>query len=321
MQTRRVGSSGLQVSEIGLGSWLTLGSRFDDAPAGRLVRRAFDSGINFFDTADVYANGAAETTLGRALRDIPRHHVVLASKCFFPMSAHANDAGLSRKHIVESVEGSLARLGTHYLDLHQCHRPDPAVPIEETVRAYEDLVRQGKLLYWGVSHWQRDQLEVACEIADRTHGYRPISNQNEYSLLARDLERSQLPWCERYGIGQLVFSPLGQGVLSGKYRDGRRPEGSRAKDAERNRWMSAYLAPGVLARVERLRAIAEELSLSLSKLALAWCLRSTAVASVIVGATSAAQLDENCSASGIALPEAALKRIDEIFSAPRNAPG
>jgi aryl-alcohol dehydrogenase-like predicted oxidoreductase len=313
MQTRRVGASGLQVSEIGLGSWLTLGSKFDEPGAARLVQSAFDKGINFFDTADVYADGEAERSLGRALRDIPRHHVVVASKCFFAMSDRPNDAGLSRKHVVESVEQSLARLGTDYLDLHQCHRPDPDVPIEETVRAYEDLVRQGKILYWGVSKWERGQIEAACEVADRVHGYRPISNQPEYSLLARDVEGELLGWCCQQGVGQIVFSPLGQGDLSGKYRDGARPTGSRANDAERNQWMSRYLEPDSLARVERLRPIAEELSLSLSQLALAWCLRSRAVASVIVGATSEAQLEENCSASGLTLPAPALEQIDEIF--------
>lgn len=316
MRTRRVGSSGLHVSEVALGSWLTLGSRFDDADAEKLVRRAFDLGVNFFDTADVYANGAAERALGHALRDIPRHHVVVASKCFFPMSDHPNDSGLSRKHVVESVEGSLRRLGADYLDLHQCHRPDPSVPIDETVRAYEDLVRQGKLLYWGVSKWEQEDLERACAVADQRNAYRPISNQPEYSLLERSVERSVFPACNALDIGQIVFSPLGQGVLSGKYRGGKRPHGSRANDAERNGWMKSYLEPGVLDRVEALRPIANELSVSLTQLALAWCLRTRSVASVIVGATSIAQLEENCGASGISLPGDALERIDEIFPSP-----
>jgi len=319
MQTRPVGDAGLRVSEIAFGSWLTLGSRFDETSTERLVLRAFDLGVNFFDTADVYAKGAAEIALGRALQGVSRHHVVVASKCFFPMSDRPNDGGLSRKHIVESVDGSLRRLGTDYLDLHQCHRADPDVAIEETVRAYEDLVRQGKLLYWGVSKWGPEQIAEACRVADRVNGYRPISNQPEYSLLERGLERSVLPGCAALGIGQIVFSPLGQGVLTGKYRAGSRPAGSRANDDQRNRWMGDYLAPEVVDRVEALRPIADGLSISLSQLALAWCLRTSAVASVIVGATSIAQLEENCGASGITLPDSALKRIDEIFPPPEMA--
>jgi voltage-dependent potassium channel beta subunit len=314
MQTRRVGRSGLRVSEVGLGSWLTLGAGSDDTVAGRLVAHAVDRGVDFFDTADVYADGAAEVSLGRALRHTPRGDVVIGTKCFFPMPDAPNDGGLSRKHVFESVDGSLRRLGTDYIDLHQCHRADPDVPIEETVRAYEDLVRQGKVLHWGVSKWSREELEGACEAADRTNGFRPISNQPEYSLLHREVEESVMPWCEKHGIGQLVFSPLAQGVLTGKYREGARPPTSRASDEERGQWMSAYLAPEVLARVEALRPIAQELSLTLTQLAIAWCLRTPAVSSVIVGATSEEQLDENCSASGIALPDAALARIDEIFA-------
>lgn len=304
------------MSEVALGSWLTLGSRFDDASAEKLVQRAYDLGVNFFDTADVYAKGAAEQSLGRALAAISRHHVVVASKCFFPMSDRPNDAGLSRKHIVESVEGSLRRLGTDYLDLHQCHRPDADVAVEETVRAYEDLIRQGKLLYWGVSKWGAQAIEEACAVADRVNGYRPISNQPEYSLLERELETKILPGADALGIGQVVFSPLGQGVLTGKYGGGQRPEESRAQDAQRNLWMADYLTEDILERVELLRPIADELSLSLSQLALAWCLRTPSIASVIVGATSLAQLEENCGASGVPLPRDVVARIDEIFPAP-----
>ena len=316
MQTRRIGRSGLRVSEVALGSWLTIGSRFDVASAEELVQRAYDLGINFFDTADVYAKGTAEEVLGRALAGISRHHIVLASKCFFPMSDHPNDGGLSRKHIMESVEGSLRRLGTDYLDLHQCHRPDPEVAIEETVRAYEDLVRQGKLLYWGVSKWGSEEIQEACAVADRVNGYRPISNQPEYSLLERGIEAGVLPAADSLGLGQIVFSPLGQGVLTGKYGGGKRPSESRASDEQRNQWMSGYLTDETLERVERLRPIASELSISLTQLALAWCLSTPGIASVIVGATSIAQLEENCSGSGITLPKEALERIDEIFPPP-----
>ena len=315
MEARRVGSSGLRVSEIGLGSWLTLGSSVDSAGGAELVHRAFDLGVNFFDTADVYATGKAEEALGHALRDLPRHHLVLASKCFFPMSERPNDAGLSRKHVVESVEGSLRRLRTDYLDIHQCHRADPGVAMAETVRAYEDLIRQGKLLYWGVSEWSGAQIADACRLADASGGYRPISNQPGYSILRRGIEAEVLPRCEPLGVGQLVFSPLAQGALTGKYAADRAPIGSRAADPQRNRWMAELLEDTSLAKVDALRPLADELGISLAQLALAWCLRTPAVASVIVGATRVAQLEENCKASGIRLPEETLARIDEIAPA------
>src|SRR5512134_1690815 len=183
MKVRNLGRSGLQVSEVSLGSWLTLGSRVDAAGTRDLVRTAWDLGINCFDTADVYARGAAEELLREALAGLSRHHLVIATKAYFPMSERPNDRGLSRKHVRESVEGSLRRLGTDYLDLHQCHRADPAVPVEETVRAYEDMIRQGKILYWGVSEWRAAQIVDACRSADLHGAYRPISNQPEYSLL------------------------------------------------------------------------------------------------------------------------------------------
>ncbi len=316
MRTRRVGHSGLQVSEVGLGTWLTLGSKLGAAAGSELVERAYDLGINFFDTADIYENGAAERSLGRALRDLPRSHVVVATKCFFPMSERPGDSGLSRKHIFDSVEGSLHRLGMDYIDLHQCHRADPEVPLQETVRAYEDLVRQGKLLYWGVSHWSGEQIGEACRIADERGGDRPISSQPEYSILRRELEAALLPACNRLGLGQLVFSPLAQGALTGKYLRGERPAASRASDDRRNRSIAAYLGAAELRRVEALRPLADELGISLAQLALAWCLRTPAVASVIVGATRREQLEENCKASGMKLPDELLHRIDAISPAP-----
>ena len=183
------------------------------------------------------------------MRDLPRHQLVIASKCFFPMSEHPNDRGLSRKHIVESVEASLRRLGTDYLDLEQCHRPDPTTPMEETVRAFEDLIRQGKILYWGVSEWRAAHVLDACRIAELRNAYRPVSNQPQYSILRRGIEREVLPVCRREGLGQVVFSPLAQGVLTGKYASGARPEGSRALDQQRNQFMDAFLADDVVAGV------------------------------------------------------------------------
>ena len=301
------------MSEVALGSWLTIGSSVGQAATHEIVRSAVDLGINLFDTADVYARGAAELALREALSGISRHHVVLATKAFFPMSDRPNDRGLSRKHLFESVEGSLRRLGTDYLDLHQCHRPDPDTPLEETVGAYADLVRQGKVLYWGVSEWSGEQIAGACRMADARQGYRPISSQPQYSILRRGIERDVQPLCMREGLGQIVWSPLAQGVLTGKYRDGQRPEGTRAVDPERGIFMRDLLRDDVLERVQQLTPLAQELDISLAQLALAWCLRDRAVASVIVGVTRAAQLEENARASEIELPPEALEQIDALF--------
>jgi voltage-dependent potassium channel beta subunit len=313
MKTRRIGQSGLQVSEVGLGSWLTLGSSVDPKGSATLVEQAFDLGVNFFDTADVYSEGAAEEVLGTALRAIPRQHVVLGTKCYFPMSERPNDRGLSRKHIFESVEASLQRLGTDYIDLHQAHRADPHTPMQETVRAYEDLIRQGKVLYWGVSEWSAAQISEACAIADATGGYRPISNQPNYSIMRRQIEAGVLPRCRKLGLGQLAFSPLGQGVLTGKYCGGTRPDGSRALDPSRSAFMQTYLEDEDLAAVERLIPLARGLGLTLAQLALAWCLRNPNVSCVIVGVTGVEQLQENCGAAGVALPEEVTQEIDRLF--------
>ncbi len=315
MEYRSLGRSGLQVSEVALGSWLTLGSSVDRETTREIVLRAYDLGINFFDTADVYASGQAEEVLGQALRAIPRRYVVIATKAFFPMSQQPNDRGLSRKHLFESVEASLRRLGTDYLDLHQCHRADPSTPIEETVCAYQDLIRQGKVLYWGVSEWSPAQIAEACRVAGERLAFRPISNQPQYSLLRRQIEAEVIPTCEREGLSQVVFSPLAQGVLSGKYSGGARPSGSRATDAQRNQFMRAYLEQETLARVDRLQPLAGELGISLAQLALAWCLRKRNVASVIVGATRTAQLEENVKAAGVGLSAELVARIDAIAPA------
>ena len=304
------------MSEVSLGSWLTLGSSLDPGAARQLVHKAYDLGINLFDSADIYADGAAERALGGALCDIPRRHVVIATKCFFPVSERANDRGLSRKHIFESAEASLSRLGTDYIDLFQCHRPDATTPVEETVCAFEDLIRQGKILYWGVSEWSAAQIVDACRTAQRRNAYRPISNQPRYSILRRDLESEILPVSEREGLGQIAFSPLGQGVLTGKYSGGRRPAGSRAVDDARNTLMDAYLEPAALERVDALTPLADELGISLAQLALAWCLRWPSVSSVIVGATSGEQLEENTKASGMRIPAEIEARIDEIAPPP-----
>jgi len=315
MHYRPLGSSGLRVSEISLGSWLTYGATVDIAGAAKVVAAALELGINTFDTADVYAGGAAEEALREALRGAARHKAVIATKAFFPMSEDPNDRGLSRKHLFESVEASLRRLGTDYLDLHQCHRADESVPLEETVRAYEDLIRSGKVLYWGVSEWSHKQIEAAAEVADRWRAYRPTSSQPQYSMLRRGIEKRVLRTCTKLGIGQIVWSPLAQGVLTGKYGTGARPEGTRAAHPFQSRFMEAFLTEEMLARVERLRPIAADLGLSMAQLALAWVLRQPNVASAIVGATSPAQIEDTAKASGVVLPPESLARIDAIFPA------
>ncbi len=313
MKYRQLGRSGLRVSEVSLGSWLTLGKTVDLKHTRTIVQRAFELGVNFFDTADVYAGGAAEEALRHGLEGIPRHQVVLATKAFFPMSDRPNDRGLSRKHLFESVEGSLRRLGTGYLDLHQCHRFDPTTPLEETVRAYEDLVRAGKLLYWGVSEWKASEIESACRVAEQCGAYKPTSNQPQYSILYRRVERDVIPVSTREGLGQVVWSPLAQGVLTGKYAGATKPSGTRAADPEQSVFMQRFLDPETLVRVEKLRPVASEAGLSLAGLALAWCLRQENVSSVIVGATRVEQIDQNVVAAGVALSPDVLAQVDALF--------
>jgi aryl-alcohol dehydrogenase-like predicted oxidoreductase len=317
VEYRNLGRSGLVVSEVSVGSWLTLGSSVDRAGTREIVHRAFDLGVNLFDTADVYSNGAGEEALGNALRDIPRRYVVIATKCFFPMSERPNDRGLSRKHITESVEGSLARLGTDYVDLIQCHRYDPNTPVEETVRAFDDLVRQGKVLYWGVSEWRAAQIVDACRTADALRAVRPISNQPQYNLLRRDIEAEVVPVSRQEGLSQIVFSPLAQGALTGKYSGGRRPSGTRATDSARNVFMTSFLDAETLAKTDRLAPLAADLGISMAQLALSWCLAEPNVASVITGVTRVSQLEDNVKASGLRLPREILERIDAIFPRPR----
>ncbi len=316
MRYRNVGRSGLKVSEVGLGSWLTFGGTVDQATTTACVHRAFDLGVIFFDTADIYAKGRAEIAFGRALKEFGRPDYVLASKVFWPMSDNPNDAGLSRKHILESCDASLKRLGVEYLDLYQCHRFDPNVPVEEVVRAMETLIRHGKILYWGVSVWSSRQITEAVRLADRFIAYRPISNQPPYNLLQRDIEADVLPVSEREGLGQVVFSPLAEGVLTGKYAGGRIPKGSRADNPKTRQFMESHLNPGTFERVERLREIAGGLGLTPAALALAWCLRRQSVASVIVGATRVEQVEENVRGSGVELPADVITELDKIFPPP-----
>lgn len=314
MHYRRLGASGCKVSAIGLGSWMTFGS-MGERTARSIVRKAFDLGINFFDTADVYDQGKAEAQLGGILQDFPRKDYVLASKVYFPTGDGPNDRGLSRKHVFETVHASLRRLKTDYIDLLQCHRYDEETPVAETVRAFDDLIRQGKVLYWGVSLWSAQQLDEAVETARWLHATPPVSNQPAYSLLNRDIEAKVLPTCRRLGMGILPYSPLAQGVLTGKYNDGARPHDSRAADHKRNRFMQKYLDEGSLDRVRQMTALAGEAGMSPAQLALAWILRRDEISSVLVGSTRASQLEENAAAADLEPEPEILERLDELFPA------
>lgn len=311
MEYRRLGRSGLKVSAIGLGTWLTFGSRLDDGTAGAILRRALDLGVNLVDTADVYDRGGAEAQLGRLLADVPRKDVVLASKVYFPTGEGPNDRGLGRKHVFETLHASLRRLRTDYLDLFQCHRYDAETPLEETVRAFDDLVRQGKVLYWGVSCWTAAQIDEAVETARAIGAQPPVSNQPPYSLLDREIEVEVLPACRRRGLGVLAFSPLAQGVLTGKYLGGARPGDSRLADEARNRFMVRHLEADTLAKVEAMGALAREAGVTPAQLALRWVLRREEVASALVGATKVSQVEEN--AADVRVDPCVLERLDATF--------
>jgi voltage-dependent potassium channel beta subunit len=314
MQYRRLGRAGVRVSTIALGSWLTYGGPVAQEAATQCIHTAYDLGINLFDTANVYHQGAAEQVVGRALKDFPRESYVLATKVFFPMGTGPNDRGLSRKHIMEQCHASLRRLGTDYIDLYQCHRYDPEVPLEETLRALDDLVTQGKVLYVGVSEWSATQLADAVYMARELNLDRIASNQPIYNMLQRYIERDVLPFCEREGIGQIVFSPLSQGILTGKYQPGRQPQqGTRAADPESNTFMQGLMQEKTLTAVQQLSTLAEQNGCTLAQLALAWVLRKPIISAAIIGASRPQQVEENAKASEIALSEDVLQRVDEIL--------
>ena len=314
MEYRNLGGSGVKVSEISLGSWLTYGGSVAAEEAKACIHKAYDLGINFFDTANVYMRGAAEEIVGDALGGYDRDSYFLATKVYFPMGEGPNDRGLSRKHITEQCHASLRRLGTDYVDLYQCHRYDAYTPLEETMRTLDDLVRQGKVLYIGVSEWTAEQIGDALRIAGEMNLDRIVSNQPRYSMIQRQIEAEVVPLSEREGVGQVVFSPLAQGILTGKYRPGEAPEqGTRAADPENNRFMQRLMNEDVLSAVDKLRPIAEEAGLSMPQLALAWILRQPNVSSAIIGASRPEQVEDNASASGVELPDGALERIDEAL--------
>ncbi|MDT7633561.1 MAG: hypothetical protein QOI50_5491 [Pseudonocardiales bacterium] len=315
MEFRRLGRSGLTVSAISYGNWITHGGQVEEDQAVSCVRAALDAGITTFDTADVYAGTRAEAVLGRALAGQRREGLEIFTKVYFPTGTGQNDRGLGRKHITESIHNSLRRLGTDYVDLYQAHRYDASTPLEETMSVFADLVHSGKALYIGVSEWNPEQIAAGAELA-RELRIPLISNQPQYSMLWRVIEPAVVPTCEREGISQIVWSPIAQGVLTGKYRPGAAPpEGSRATDETSGgaQMISRWLRDDVLTRVQELRPLAAEAGLSMAAFAVAWVLQNKNVASAIVGATRPEQIKDNVAAAGVTLDAELLHRVDQVL--------
>jgi voltage-dependent potassium channel beta subunit len=320
MNYRKIGRYGMKVSEIALGSWLTYGGSFGQEQADACVKKAYDLGINYFDTADVYGAGqthpgAAEEVLAKSLEGFTRSSYVLATKAFWPVGDGPNDRGLSRKHIVEQCNASLKRLDTDYVDIFYCHRYDPETPIDEVMRALDDLIRQGKVLYAGVSEWSATQILDAQSTA-RQLNLSPIAiDQPAYNMLNRYIEKEVMPMCAREGLGIAVFSPLAEGVLTGKYKKGQElPKGSRAADPKVGHFVERYLTEENFAKVERLSTLAAENGITVAQLALAWILHHKEISSVIIGASRPEQIDENAKAIDVTLDEHTLEAIDEVLT-------
>jgi voltage-dependent potassium channel beta subunit len=316
MKYRPLGLCGTKVSVLSLGGWITYGDAVtDESLVTTILQTGFDAGINFFDMADVYAKGKAEECMGKGLKNFPRHELVLSSKVYFPMSDDVNDCGLSRKHIMESINRSLQRIGTDYLDIYFCHRYDEDTPLEETVRAMDDLVRQGKILYWGTSDWSGDQIRDAFELCDEYNCYPPQVEQPRYNLLARKkFEQDVRPALLETGMGAVNFSPLAYGILTGKYDDGI-PQGARLDYHE---WLrKRYFKDEILDIVKKMKSIADQLNCTRSQLALAWVIHQEGISSVITGATRLEQLQENLGAKDIVLSESQLQELDNLFTPDR----
>ncbi len=313
MRYRKLGRWGASVSVIGLGSWLTYGASVEADTATECIKRAYDLGVNFFDTANVYARGAAEEVVGTAIAGFPRDSYVLATKVYFPMGDGPNDRGLSRKHVHEQLHHSLRRLGLDYIDLYQCHRYDTGTPLEETCSVMNDLIRRGDILYWGVSEWSADQIAHAVDLC-RIHGWDPpVSNQPQYSALWRQIEERVLPVCEDLGLGNVVWSPLAQGILTGKYDSVQDvPPGSRAAGSNAG-MMDGFFTQEILDAVARVKPLAGEAGCSLAQLALGWCLREPQVSSVIAGATKVSHIDDNVAAGELDVADEIFDRMDEIL--------
>ena len=315
MKHVKLGNSGLKISNIIYGNWLTHGSQVEEDQAQACVRAALDAGITTCDTADVYANGAAEQVLGRALRGERRESLEILTKVYWPTGPKGpNDSGLSRKHILESIDASLQRLGTDYVDVYQAHRYDVETPIEETMAAFADVVRQGKALYIGVSEWTAEQIRFAHDFSKQM-GFQVISNQPQYNMLHRIIEGDVIPTSRSLGISQIVFSPVAQGVLTGKYLPGKKaPKGSRGRDDKGGAQMiQRWMDDEILTRVAELGPIAKDLGLSMSQLAVAWVLQNDNVAAAIIGASRPEQVVENVAASEVELPDEVMARIDEVL--------
>lgn len=314
MKFRRLGNTGLKLSEISLGSWLTYGGYVEDDNAIRIIDKAYSLGINYFDTANVYHIGEAEKVVGKALKQFPRDSYVLSTKVFFPMGEGINQHGLSRKHIIEQANSSLKRLEHDYVDIYYAHRYDADTPLEETLRAFDDLIRQGKTLYVGVSQWTPAQIAEAVHIADKKLLDRIVVNQPVYNMFDRYIEKEIIPLCEKHGIGQVVYSPLAQGMLTGKYKKGQlAPQGSRAADADGKRMISRYMEERHYQKIEALERLAEKIDIRLSQLAIAWTLKEKNVCSALIGASNPSQLEENIKAIDIELTEEILKEIEDIL--------
>jgi len=314
MQHRYLGNSGLKISEIIYGNWLTHGSQVEDQQAIKTVHAALDGGITTFDTADVYANLAAEKVMGDALKGQRREGLEILTKVYWPVAEKGpNDVGLSRKHIMESIDGSLKRLQTDYVDLYQAHRFDYETPLEETMQAFGDLVRMGKVLYVGVSEWNAEQIREGQALASQM-GYRLISNQPQYSMLWRVIEEKVVPTSQELGLSQIVWSPLAQGVLTGKYLPGAElPADSRAANSEIGGFMEKFLGDDLLTKIQKLIPLAEQLELSLAQFSIAWVLQNKNIAAAIVGASKPEQIASNIKASGVEIPTELMKQADDIL--------
>ncbi len=315
MEYRRLGSSGMYVSEITYGNWITHGSQVEQDAAIKCVRTALECGITTFDTADMYAETRAETVLGKALKGVRRESYELLTKVYWPTGAGKNDRGLSRKHIMESVNASLKRLQTDHIDLYQFHRFDYETPLEESLSAFDDLIRQGKVFYIGFSEWSATEINSALKIQEKMSYNKFVSSQPQYSMLWRVIESQVVPVCKANGIGQIVWSPIAQGALSGKYLPGKKPPaGSRATDKKGGANMiSRWMRDEVLSAVQKLKPIAESANLTLSQLAIAWVLQNPNVSSAIIGATKPEQIKENVKASGVKLSERTMREIDQVL--------
>lgn len=316
MEYRRLGSTGMYVSEITYGNWITHGSQVEAEAANKCVRAALELGITTLDTADVYAGTRAESVLGKALKGVKRESYELFTKVYWPTGTGKNDRGLSRKHIMESCNASLKRLKTDYVDLYQAHRFDFETPLEETLGAFDDLIRSGKVLYIGFSEWNSEQIAQALKIQDQKGYYRFISSQPQYSMLWRVIESQVVPLSEKEGIGQIVWSPIAQGILTGKYLPGEKsPSGSRATDKKGGANMiKGFMTEPILAAVQKLIPIAAKVDLTPAQLAIAWVLQNPNVSSAIIGATKPSQIKENVKASGVKLDQSIMAEIDTALS-------